>query len=135
MSLSAITKMTKLRINSVVGGASVGKQLNNLSKGTDIPVATPGRLIDFLERGSLDLSTIHHLVLDEAAQVLDIGFIHALHTILPYLSKTRQTMLFSATMSKQMENLSKTYLTNLQRVQVSSPNVTANQVEQGLQFV
>ena len=106
MSLSALTKMTKLRVNSVVGGASLRKQLNILSKGTDILVATPGRLIDLLERGGIDLSTTDHLVLDEADQMLDIGFIHALRRILPYLSKRRQTMLFSATMSKQMKNLS-----------------------------
>ena len=135
MSLSTLTRMTKLRINSVVGGASLEKQLNILSKGTDLLVATPGRLIDLLERGGIDLSTTHHLVLDEADQMLDIGFIHALRRILPYLSKTRQTMLFSATMSKQMENLSETYLTNPKKVQVSPPNVTADQVEQGVQFV
>lgn len=98
--------MTKLRINSVVGGASLRKQLNILSKGADILVATPGRLIDLLERGGMDLSNTHHLVLDEANQMLDIGFIHALRKILPYLSKRRQTTLFSATMSKQMKNLS-----------------------------
>ena len=64
MSLSTLTKMTKLRINSVVGGTSLGKQLNSLSKSTDILVATPGRLIGLLERGGIDLSSTHHLILD-----------------------------------------------------------------------
>ncbi len=133
--LSILTRKTKLRVNAVVGGASVGKQLNLLSAGTDILVATPGRLIDLLERGGIELSTTHHLVLDEADQMLDIGFIHALRRIIPYLSENRQTMLFSATMSKQMEGLSKTYLTNPKRIQVSPPNVTADHVKQSVQFV
>ncbi|MGB1751652.1 MAG: DEAD/DEAH box helicase, partial [Paracoccaceae bacterium] len=89
--LAALTKQMKLRVTTVVGGASLGKQLNILSKGTDILVATPGRLIDLLERGGIDLSTTNHLVLDEADQMLDIGFIHALRKIVPYLSETRQT--------------------------------------------
>ena len=76
------------------GRGVFGKQLNILSKGTDILVANPGRLIDLLERGGIDLSSTRHLVLDEADQMLDIGSIHALRRILPYLSKTRQTMLF-----------------------------------------
>ena len=109
-SLSALTKKTKLRVNSVADGASLEKQLNILSKGTDILVATPGRLIDLLQRGGINLSTTHHLVLDEANQMLDKRFIHALRRILPYLSKTRQTMLFSATISEQIENQSKTNL-------------------------
>ena len=67
--------------------------------------------------------------------MLDIGFIHAPRRFLPYLSRTRQNMLFSATMSKQMENLSKTYLTNRQKVQISPPNVTVDEVEKGLQCV
>ena len=103
-------KKTKLRVNSVADGASLEKQLNILSKGTDILVATPGRLNDLLQCGGINLSTTHHLVLDEADQMLDKGFIHALRRILPYLSKTRQTMLFSATISEQIENQSKTNL-------------------------
>ena len=133
--LAALTKQMKLRVTTVVGGASLGKQLNILSKGTDILVATPGRLIDLLERGGIDLSTTNHLVLDEADQMLDIGFIHALRKIVPYLSETRQTMLFSATMSKQMEGLSKTYLSDPQRVEVSPPGITADLVKQSVQFI
>ena len=132
--LAALTKQMKLRVTTVVGGASLGKQLNILSKGTDILVATPGRLIDLLERGGIDLSTTNHLVLDEADQMLDIGFIHALRKIVPYLSETRQTMLFSATMSKQMEGLSKTYLSDPQRVEVSPPGITADLVKQSVQL-
>ncbi|MEM6695811.1 MAG: DEAD/DEAH box helicase [Pseudomonadota bacterium] len=133
--LKSLTEQTKLRVNTVVGGASIGKQLNLLARGTDVVVATPGRLIDLLERGGIDLSKTQHLVLDEADQMLDIGFIHALRKIVPYLNDDRQTLLFSATMSKQMEHLSRAYLTNPQRVQVTPPNLTADKIDQSVRFV
>jgi ATP-dependent RNA helicase RhlE len=127
---------TRELVNQIASAlAALTKQLNILSKGTDILVATPGRLIDLLERGGIDLSTTNHLVLDEADQMLDIGFIHALRKIVPYLSETRQTMLFSATMSKQMEGLSKTYLSDPQHVEVSPPGITADLVKQSVQFI
>lgn len=133
--LKALTGQTNTRVTTVVGGASIGKQLNLLSKGTDILVATPGRLIDLLERGGVDLGQTRHLVLDEADQMLDIGFIHALRQIVPYLSDTRQTQLFSATMSKQMEQLSQAYLTDPHKVQVTPPNLTADKIAQSVRFV
>lgn len=133
--LKTLTERTKIRVTTVVGGASIRKQLQILSRGTDILVATPGRLIDLLERGGIDLSNTGHLVLDEADQMLDIGFIHALRKIVPYLSSERQTQLFSATMSKQMEQLSRAYLTNPRKVQISPPGLTADQIEQCVRFV
>ena len=105
-SLRVLTAGTKLRVATVVGGQSIGKQIAMLFRGTDILVATPGRLIDLMDRGAVDLSTVRHLVLDEADQMLDLGFIHALRKIAPRLGSPRQTMLFSATMPKQMEELS-----------------------------
>lgn len=133
--LSSLTKDTKLRVTTVVGGASIGKQLQLLSRGTDVLVATPGRLIDLLERGGIDLGSTQYLVLDEADQMLDIGFIHALRKIVPFLSESRQTLLFSATMSKQMEQLSRAYLTDPKRVQVNPPNLAADKIEQSVRFV
>ncbi|MEM1149140.1 MAG: DEAD/DEAH box helicase [Pseudomonadota bacterium] len=133
--LKSLTGRTKVRVNVVVGGASIGKQLQVLSRGTDVLVATPGRLIDLLDRGGIDLGTTRHLVLDEADQMLDIGFIHALRKIVPYLSEDRQTQLFSATMSKQMEELSRAYLTHPKKVQVSPPNLTADKITQSVRFV
>ena len=103
--------------------------------GTDILVATPGRLIDLLERDGIDLSKTNYLVLDEADQMLDIGFIHALRKIVPYLSNKRQTQLFSATMSKQMEQLSSAYLQNPRKVQVNPPGAAAEKIEQTIRFV
>ncbi|GAA6158340.1 DEAD/DEAH box helicase [Ruegeria sp. HU-ET01832] len=134
-SLRALTQKTKLRVATVVGGQSIGKQISFLSRGTDILVATPGRLIDLMERGAVDLGSVRHLVLDEADQMLDMGFIHALRKIAPALGTPRQTMLFSATMPKQMEELSQSYLTNPQRIQVSPPGKAADKITQSVHFL
>ena len=134
-SLRNLTAKTKLRVVTVVGGQSIGKQIKLLSRGTDILVATPGRLIDLMERRALDLSTARHLVLDEADQMLDMGFIHALRQIAPHLGSPRQTMLFSATMPKQMEELSQAYLSNPKRVQVAPPGKAADKITQSVHFV
>jgi ATP-dependent RNA helicase RhlE len=134
-SLRNLTKKTKLRVATVVGGQSIGKQISFLSRGTDILVATPGRLIDLMERGAVDLSSVRHLVLDEADQMLDMGFIHALRKIEPALGTPRQTMLFSATMPKLMEELSQSYLNNPQRVQVSPPGKAADKITQSVHFL
>ena len=126
---------SSLRIVTVVGGQSINRQINALGKGTDILVATPGRLIDLMDRRAVDLRTVQFLVLDEADQMLDMGFIHALRRIEPALGKPRQTMLFSATMPKKMEELSKAYLHKPQRVQVSPPGKAADKVDQAVHFV
>ncbi len=133
--LRALTDGTKIRVATVVGGQSISKQILLLSRGVDILVATPGRLMDLMDRRAVDLSTARHLVLDEADQMLDLGFIHALRKIAPALGKPRQTMLFSATMPKQMEELSQAYLTNPRRVQVSPPGKAADKVTQSVHFV
>ncbi|QQA41933.1 DEAD/DEAH box helicase [Pelagovum pacificum] len=134
-SLRTLTDGTPIRVVTVVGGQSIGRQINMLSRGTDILVATPGRLIDLMDRGSVDLRTVKHLVLDEADQMLDLGFIHALRRIAPKLGTPRQTMLFSATMPKQMEELSSAYLTNPRKVQVSPPGKAADKITQSVHFV
>ena len=134
-SLRDLTKNIKLRVATVIGGQSINKQIMFLSRGTDILVATPGRLIDLMNRGAVDLGSVKHLVLDEADQMLEMGFIHALRRIAPELGTPRQTMLFSATMPKQMEELSRAYLTNPQRVQVSPPGKAADRITQSIHFV
>ncbi|UAB90034.1 DEAD/DEAH box helicase [Ruegeria sp. SCSIO 43209] len=134
-SLRNLTKKTKIRVATVVGGQSINKQIMFLARGTDILVATPGRLIDLMDRGAVNLGSVKHLVLDEADQMLDMGFIHALRRIAPELGTPRQTMLFSATMPKQMEELSRAYLTNPQRVQVSPPGKAADKITQSIHFV
>jgi ATP-dependent RNA helicase RhlE len=98
-------------------------------------VATPGRLIDLMDRRAVDLGAVRHLVLDEADQMLDMGFIHALRKIAPRLGTPRQTMLFSATMPKQIEELSRAYLTDPRRVQVAPPGKAADKVTQSVHFL
>ncbi|QPM92208.1 DEAD/DEAH box helicase [Pseudooceanicola algae] len=133
--LRGLTTGTQLKVATVVGGQSIGRQINLLARGTDILVATPGRLIDLMDRRAVDLSTVTRLVLDEADQMLDMGFIHALRRIAPKLGTPRQTMLFSATMPKQMEELSSAYLTNPQKIQVSSPGKPADKITQSIHFL
>ena len=124
-----------LRITLVVGGKSINAQAEKLARGTDILVATPGRLIDLMDRRSIDLGQTRFLVLDEADQMLDIGFIHALRRIAPNLSKDRQTMMFSATMPKAMADLSRDYLDKPIRVEVSPPGKVADKVTHSVHFV
>ena len=126
---------TPVRTFRVVGGASLGAQAQRLASGIDILVATPGRLIDLLERKALKLNEVRYLVLDEADQMLDIGFIHALRQIARLLPPKRQTMLFSATMPKLMDEIAAAYLTNPIRVQVSPPGKVADKIDQGVHFV
>src|SRR5210317_1677937 len=134
-SLKQFTIGTKVRVMTVVGGQSINKQIQLLGLGTDILVATPGRLIDLLDRRAVTLKQAHYLVLDEADQMLDLGFIHALRRIAPELGTPRQTMLFSATMPKKMEELSSAYLKNPQRVQVSPPGKAADKITQSVHFM
>ncbi len=133
--LRPLTEGTKLKIATVVGGQPINRQIRALERGTDILVATPGRLIDLMDRRAVDLGQVRHLVLDEADQMLDLGFIHALRKIAPRLGTPRQTMLFSATMPKQMEELSAAYLDNPRRVQVAPPGKAADKVTQSVHFL
>ncbi len=126
---------THLRINSVVGGKAISTQINQLSRGTDILVATPGRLLDLADRRALFLNTAKFLVLDEADQMLDLGFIHDLRKIAKLLGTPRQTLLFSATMPKQVEELSQAYLNDPVKVVTSPPGTPADKVTQRVHFV
>jgi ATP-dependent RNA helicase RhlE len=133
--LRAYTQGTHLKVNIVVGGVSINPQITRLHRGTDLLVATPGRLIDLLDRKAVRLDRTRFLVLDEADQMLDMGFIHALRRIAPLLPKDRQTMLFSATMPKLMSDLSAQYLTDPVRVEAAPPGKPADKVTQGVIFV
>lgn len=124
-----------LKVALVVGGASINPQIKRLERGTDLLVATPGRLIDLLDRRAVRLDETRFLVLDEADQMLDLGFIHALRKIAPLLAKDRQTMLFSATMPKQMAELAQAYLTDPVRVAVNPPGKAADKIDQSVHFV
>ncbi|MDF1857117.1 DEAD/DEAH box helicase [Pseudooceanicola sp.] len=133
--LRAYADGTAVRIALVVGGVSINAQIQKLQRGTDLLVATPGRLIDLIDRRAVRLDQTEFLVLDEADQMLDLGFIHALRRIAPLLRAERQTMLFSATMPKQMSELSSAYLTNPVRVETAPPGKPIEKIEQSLHFV
>ncbi|WP_454273883.1 DEAD/DEAH box helicase [Roseovarius sp. MBR-154] len=133
--LLPLVKDSPIKINLVVGGASITPQIKRLDQGTDILVATPGRLLDLIDRRAVRLDTARFLVLDEADQMLDLGFIHALRRIAGLLAAERQTMLFSATMPKQMEEIAGSYLTHPKRVQVSPPGKAADKVTQEVHFI
>ncbi|MGY6533781.1 MAG: DEAD/DEAH box helicase [Pararhodobacter sp.] len=134
-SLRTLAEGGPLKVVTVVGGASLNRQAERLSRGTDVLVATPGRLIDLLNRRALTLAETRVLVLDEADQMLDMGFIHALRQIARHLPAERQTMLFSATMPKEMGEIAETYLTRPVRVQVNPSGQTAEKIDQAVHFV
>jgi len=133
--LSGLAQGSPTTIVTVVGGASINRQIDKLARGCDILVATPGRLIDLLERQAISLGMVQMLVLDEADQMLDLGFIHALRKIARHLPKERQTMLFSATMPKQLGEIADTYLDRPIKVQVSPPGKAADKIGQAVHFV
>ncbi|NLS04356.1 DEAD/DEAH box helicase [Rhizobium sp. P32RR-XVIII] len=133
--LKNFLRKSHLRINVVVGGVSINKQQLQLEKGTDILVATPGRLLDLVNRRAIGLTAVRYLVLDEADQMLDLGFVHDLRKIAKMVPKKRQTMLFSATMPKSIADLAGEYLTNPVTVEVTPPGKAADKVEQYVHFV
>ncbi|MDQ2091293.1 DEAD/DEAH box helicase [Marimonas arenosa] len=134
-SLKALVEGTPMKVGLVVGGAGINAQINRLARGTDILVATPGRLIDLLDRRALTLDETRFLVLDEADHMLDMGFIHSLRKIAALLPQPRQTMLFSATMPKLMEELAQSYLSDPVKVQVSPPGKAADKIDQVVHFI
>ncbi len=133
--LKGLTENTPIKVAIVVGGVSINPQIKRLERGIDILVATPGRLLDLMDRKALDLEECSFLVLDEADQMLDLGFIHALRKIAGVLPTDRQTMLFSATMPKQMNEIAQSYLKNPKRIEVSPPGKTADKVTQAIHFI
>ncbi len=108
-----------LRTVSVVGGESISRQIKALKSGADILIATPGRLNDLIERGTVPLKAIDVLVLDEADRMLDMGFLPQVRRIIKHIPARRQTMLFTATLSTAVERLSQELLTNYARVEAA----------------
>ena len=124
-----------LRTAVVFGGVPISKQIKKLVRGNDVLVATPGRLMDLMDRKDVRLNEVEILILDEADQMMDMGFIHALKKIIPHLPKERQTLFFSATMTPKIKNLAKQFLTDPLHVSVAPPNTTAEKVDQSMIFV
>jgi len=119
----------------VFGGVPLGAQQRQLAHGVDVLVATPGRLLDLIDRRALSLSGVGILVLDEADRMLDLGFIHALKRIVKMLPRPRQTLLFSATMPRTIAALSEEYLNDPVKVVVTPPATTVERVDQAVTFV
>ncbi len=122
--------MEHLSVSIVYGGVPIARQMKRLSGGNDVLVATPGRLIDLLDRKAIRLDEVEVLILDEADQMLDMGFIHALKKIVNVIPKDRQTLFFSATLAPKIKQLSKQFLDDPIHVSVTPANKTADKVKQ-----
>ena len=121
--------MRGMRIVPVYGGEDIRTQLRQLDTAPQIIVATPGRLIDLIERGKIELGAIDFLVLDEADEMLNMGFKEDIETILQRTPDTRRTMLFSATMPKEIANIAKRYMKNYEEITVGTKNAGSENVE------
>jgi ATP-dependent RNA helicase RhlE len=126
-----------LPFNSAVifGGVSINTQISKLRKGVDIVIATPGRLLDHMQRGTIRLDDVETLVLDEADRMLDMGFIRDIRKILQGMRAERQNLLFSATFSKDIKQLANELLNSPLEIQVARQNATAEQVSQVVHLV
>ena len=121
--------LPNIKTVAVYGGSSITEQIRNLREKPQIIVGTPGRVIDLINRKALDFSQIHWVVLDEADEMLSMGFKDDLETILSETPETKQTLLFSATMNKEVERISKNYLTNPHRISVGSINAVKKNIK------
>lgn len=128
-------KNTHLRNTVIFGGVKQGTQTSALRQGVDILIATPGRLLDLISQKFITLRDIEYFVLDEADQMLDMGFIHDIKKIIALLPKQRQSLFFSATMPKASAELSTQILGDYERVDIQPEQATAEKVEQGIYFV
>ena len=129
-SVSTYGKHGELRSCVVFGGVKINPQIARLRNGVDVLVATPGRLLDLHGQGAVDLDDLDILVLDEADRMLDMGFIHDIRKIIRILPEERQTLMFSATFSKEIRDLARNFMRNPVEVSVTPPNSTAETVKQ-----
>jgi ATP-dependent RNA helicase RhlE len=131
----AYSKYLTSKILAIFGGVPQGKQVAILKKGVDVLIATPGRLIDLIQQGFVDISNIHTLVLDEADHMLDIGFINDIKRVLTRIPEKRQTLFFSATMPKAIRKFANSILSNPVEITVTPVSSTAQTVQQSVYFV
>ena len=123
-------KYTKIRVATIYGGQGIGVQMNALDAGVEMLVATPGRLIDHLKRGSVDLKDVTHIVLDEADTMLDMGFIDDIQFILDLAPEERVMSLFSATMPTEILRLSEDYLNNPKQFLLDADDLSGEGIDQ-----
>ncbi len=124
-----------LRLCTVVGGLGYGHQIETLQRGVDILVATPGRLLDLIERGNVKLGQVTFFVLDEADRMFDMGFVRDVRRISALVAKTRQTLLFSATMPNDIAKLANEILKNPEKVEIVPQGRTIEKIDQRVYFV
>jgi ATP-dependent RNA helicase DeaD len=125
----------KLRILAVYGGASIDNQIRELKKGVHIIVATPGRLIDLIGRRAAKLSSVKTVILDEADEMLNMGFLDSINEILEEVPEGRRTLLFSATMSSEIAGIAKRYMENAKEITIGAKNASAENVTHGYYLV
>lgn len=125
----------KLRILAVYGGASIENQINGLKKGVHIIVATPGRLIDLIGRRAAKLSAVTTVILDEADEMLNMGFLDSINEILEEVPEGRRTLLFSATMSPEISGIARRYMENPREITIGTKNASAENVTHGYYLV
>jgi ATP-dependent RNA helicase DeaD len=123
-------KYSRVKVLAVYGGESINKQMHSLASGVHIVVGTPGRLIDLMERRVLNLSSVKHVVLDEADRMLDMGFIDDIQFILSKTPTERQTALFSATIDQTVMKVCNRYMRNPQQILVSKDEIALTQMKQ-----
>ena len=124
-----------LPLCTVVGGLGYGRQIETLSRGVDILIATPGRLLDLVERGNVKLGQVTFFVLDEADRMFDMGFVRDVRRIASSVSKNRQTLLFSATMPNDIAKLASEILKNPEKVEIAPQGRTVERIDQRVYFV
>ncbi len=134
-SFKAYGRNIKFRGAIVLGGVGQNPQVQNLARGVDVLVATPGRLLDLMAQGHVKLDKVEMLVLDEADRMLDMGFIVPVRKLVAALPRDRQTMFFSATMPREVEQLARDILKDPAKVEVTPPATTVERIEQKLFFV
>ncbi|MEG0463773.1 DEAD/DEAH box helicase [Bacteroides sp.] len=118
-----------LKVLPVYGGSSIDSQIRSLKRGVHIIVATPGRLLDLMQRRTVSLSTINNVVMDEADEMLNMGFTESINAILADVPEQRNTLLFSATMSPEIARISKNYLRNAKEITIGRKNESTNSVK------
>ncbi|MEO0331479.1 MAG: DEAD/DEAH box helicase [Bacteroidota bacterium] len=134
-SFSAYGRFTNVKNTVIFGGVKQGTQVQALQRGVDVLVATPGRLLDLMNQGIITLKDIEYFVLDEADQMLDMGFIHDIRKIIARLPEQRQSLFFSATLPPESLNLSRKILGNPEKVTIKPEQTTAEKVQQSVYFV
>lgn len=133
-SFTVYGKYTGIKNTVIFGGVSQESQVSALRKGVDVLVATPGRLLDLIDQGFISLQNINYFVLDEADRMLDMGFVHDIRKLIAMLPKERQSLFFSATMPKNIVDLSRKILKNPAKVEVSPVSSTAETIQQYLYY-